>query len=296
MKTKISALILVLALVMSFALVACQPEAPAPVEDQQNVDANADDTQAPVEDNKEAVEGDQTPVEDEQAPADTAEDDNVIIMATNAYFKPYEFYEGEKIVGIDAEIAEAIAAKLGKTLQIADMQFDTILTAVLEGSVDFGMAGMTVTEERLESVNFTSSYASGVQSIIVKEGSPIASVDDLYAEGAAYKVGVQLGTTGDIYSTDDFGAENVVQYSNGNEAVLALAGGSVDCVIIDNEPAKALVAANEGLVILETAYAEEDYAICVAKENTELLNALNTAIDELIADGTIDTIVAKYIK
>ena len=176
------------------------------------------------------------------------------------------------------------------------MQFDTILTAVQEGSVDFGMAGMTVTEERLESVNFTSSYASGVQSIIVKEDSPIATVDDLYAEGASYKVGVQLATTGDIYSTDDFGEENVTRYSNGSEAVLALQGGDIDCVIIDNEPAKALVAANEGLVILETSYADEDYAICVKKGNTELLDKINVAIEELTAEGKIEEIVAKYIK
>ena len=217
-------------------------------------------------------------------------------MATNAFFKPYEYYEGDKIIGIDAEIAEKIAEKLGKTLKIEDMEFSSIITAVQEGSVDFGMAGMTVTEERLESVNFTSSYANGIQSIIVKEDSAITSVDSLYEEGAAYKVGVQLGTTGDTYSSDDFGAERVIQYSTANEAVLALAGGSVDCVIIDNEPAKALVAENEGLKILDTSYADEDYAICVAKENTELLDSLNAAIDELTADGTIDAIVSKYIK
>ncbi|MBR2021902.1 MAG: transporter substrate-binding domain-containing protein [Clostridia bacterium] len=220
----------------------------------------------------------------------------VLKMGTNAYFKPYEYYEADKIVGIDAEIAEAVAQKLGYELVIEDMQFDSILTAVQTGSVDFGMAGMTVTEERLESVNFTSSYATGVQSIIVKEGSAITTVDDLYADGASYKVGVQLGTTGDIYSTDDFGAENVSQFANGNEAVMALLGGAVDCVIIDNQPAKALVEANEGLVILDTSYADEEYAICVAKENEELLAALNTAIEELIADGTVDAIVAKYIK
>ena len=220
----------------------------------------------------------------------------VLKMGTNAYFQPYEYYEADKIVGIDAEIAEAVAQKLGYELVIEDMQFDSILTAVQTGSVDFGMAGMTVTEERLESVNFTSSYATGVQSIIVKEGSAITTVDDLYADGASYKVGVQLGTTGDIYSTDDFGAENVSQFANGNEAVMALLGGAVDCVIIDNQPAKALVEANEGLVILDTSYADEEYAICVAKENEELLAALNTAIEELIADGTVDAIVAKYIK
>ena len=220
----------------------------------------------------------------------------VLKMATNAYFQPYEFYEGEKIVGIDAEIAAAIAEKLGMTLEIEDMEFDSILTAVKEGSVDFGMAGMTITEDRLLEVDFSISYANGVQAIIVKEGSSITSVDDLYAEGASYKVGVQLGTTGDVYATDDFGADNVTTYSNGNEAVLALAGGSVDCVIIDNEPAKALVAANSGLKILETTYANEDYAICVKKGNSELLDKINAAILELTEDGTIEGIVAKYIK
>ena len=220
----------------------------------------------------------------------------VLKMGTNAYFQPYEFYKDGKIVGIDAEIAAAIAEKLGMTLEIVDMEFDSIITAVNEGSVDFGMAGMTVTEDRLKEVDFSTSYANGVQSIIVKEDSPITTADDLFAEGAAYKVGVQLGTTGDIYATGDFGAENVTTYSNGNEAVLALLGGSVDCVIIDNEPAKALVAANEGLKVLETAYANEDYAICIKKGNTELLDAINQAIKELTADGTIDAIIDKYIK
>ena len=220
----------------------------------------------------------------------------VLKMATNAYFKPYEYYEGDKIIGIDAEIAAAIAEYLGMELVIEDMEFDTIITAVKQGSVDFGMAGMTVTDERLLEINFTNSYATGVQSIIVKEDSSITCVDDLYAEGASYKVGVQLGTTGDIYATDDFGADNVVQYNNGNNAVLALIGGSVDCVIIDNEPAKALVAANAGLKILDTSYADEDYAICVKKENTELLEKLNGAIVALTANGKIDEIVAKYIK
>ena len=227
--------------------------------------------------------------------ADVA-DEKVIVMATNAYFQPYEYYDGDKIVGIDAEIAAAIAEKLGMTLQISDMEFGSIITAVMEGKADFGMAGMTVTEERLQSINFSSSYANGVQSIIVKEGSAIKSVDDLYAEGVTYKVGVQLATTGDIYSSDDFGDENVMRYPNGNEAVIALANGDVDCVIIDNEPAKALVVENAGLTILDTSYADEDYAICVAKENTELLEKINVAIDELTADGTIDAIVAKYIK
>ena len=167
-------------------------------------------------------------------------------MATNAFFPPYEYYEGETIVGIDAEMAAAIADELGMKLVIDDMEFDAIITAVATGKADFGMAGMTVTEKRLQNVNFSSTYATGIQSIIVVEGSPITSVDDLFADGAKYVVGVQQGTTGDIYAEGDFGADRVSKFSKGNDAVQALLTGKVDCVIIDNEPAKAFVAANNG--------------------------------------------------
>ena len=218
-----------------------------------------------------------------------------LTMATNAFFPPYEYYEGEKIVGIDAEIAEAIAKKLGLELVIDNMEFNSIITAVTTGAADFGLAGMTVTEERLKEVDFSISYASGVQAIVVKEGSAITTVDDLYAEGTTTKIGVQLGTTGDIYASDDFGSDRVTQYNNGNEAILALQKGDVDCVIIDNEPAKAFVAANEGLKVLETAYAEEDYAACFAQSNDALCAAVNAAIEELISDGIIDAIIEKYI-
>ena len=223
------------------------------------------------------------------------EEKPVLKMATNAYFQPYEFYKDGQIVGIDAEIAAAIADYLGYELVIQDMEFDSIITAVKEGSVDFGMAGMTVTPDRLLEINFSSSYATGVQSIIVPANSPITKADDLYAEGASYKIGVQQGTTGDIYATDDFGADNVTPYNNGNNAVLALIGGDVDCVIIDNEPAKKFVAENEGLKILDTEYAVEDYAIATNLENTALLTAVDAALNELIADGTVAEIVAKYI-
>lgn len=218
-----------------------------------------------------------------------------LVMATNAAFPPYEYYENDKIVGIDAEIAAAIAEKLGLELEIADIEFGSIVAGVQTGKYDMGMAGMTVNEERLESVNFSTSYAQGIQSIIVKEDSEIATVDDLYVDGATYKVGVQQDTTGDIYSTDDFGEDRVVRYNKGADAVAALAAGKVDCVIIDNEPAKSFVDANEGIKVLDTEYAVEDYAICVAKENTELLEDINAALEELIADGTVQEIVDKYI-
>ncbi|MBE5790154.1 MAG: amino acid ABC transporter substrate-binding protein [Clostridiales bacterium] len=220
---------------------------------------------------------------------------DTLTMGTNASFPPYEFYEDQKIVGIDAEIAQAIADKLGMQLEIADMEFKAIIPAVTEGKIDFGMAGMTVTEERLQSVNFSETYATGIQAVIVKEGSEITSVDDLHKEGATWKIGVQDATTGDIYCTDDFGEERVSKFPVGADAVEALKTGKVDCVIIDNEPAKAYVAANEGLKILESQYAVEDYAIAVALNNTELLDKINAALKELIADGTVAAIIAKYI-
>ena len=220
---------------------------------------------------------------------------DTLTMGTNASFPPYEYYEDGKVVGIDAEIAAAIAEKLGMELEIVDMDFKAIIPAVTEGKIDFGMAGMTVTEERLQSVNFSDTYAIGIQAIIVKEDSEITSYEDLAKEGAAWKIGVQDSTTGDIYCTDEFGEDRVSKYAVGADAVEALKTGKVDCVIIDNEPAKAYVAANEGLKILDSAYAEEEYAICVNLENTELLDKINAALQELIEDGTVANIIAKYI-
>lgn len=223
-------------------------------------------------------------------------DDNVLTMVTNASFPPYEFYDGEEIVGIDVDICAAVAEKLGMEFKVRDTEFDAILNEISNGKADVGMAGMTVTEERKQMVNFSSSYATGIQAVIVKADSPIATVDDLFAEGADYKIGVQLSTTGDIYASDDFGDDHVVRYPSGNDATMALVAGKVDCVIIDNEPAKAYVAANEGLKVLETSYAVEDYAACFSKENTELLEKFDAALKELIEDGTVAAIIAKYIK
>ncbi len=223
--------------------------------------------------------------------ANKTNETKTLTMATNATFPPYEFYEGEQIVGIDAEIAAKIAEKLGMELKIQDTEFGSIIAGVQTGKYDIGMAGMTVTEERLKTVNFSTTYATGVQAIIVPEGSAIKSVDDL--EGK--KIGVQQDTTGHIYASDDYGDEFVTPFNKGTDAVAALVSGKVDCVIIDNEPAKSYVASNDGLVILDTEYVTEDYAICVAKENEELLANINTALEELIADGTVKSIVDKYI-
>ena len=214
-----------------------------------------------------------------------------LTMATNAAFPPYEMttYAGE-FEGIDIETAQAIADKLGLELQIDDMDFDAALLSVQQGKADIVMAGVTVTDERKAVMDFSDSYATGIQSIIVPEGSDIASPDDL----AGKKIGTQRGTTGYIYCSDDFGDENVVAYDDGLTAVQALNNGQVDAVVIDNAPAKEFVAANPGLVILDTSYAEEDYAIGVAK-GSSLKDAVNAALEELKADGTLQSIVDKYI-
>ena len=215
-----------------------------------------------------------------------------LIMSTNAAFPPYEMTtDSGEFEGIDIETAQAIADKLGLELQIDDMDFDAALLAVQQGKADMVMAGVTVTDERQNVMNFTDSYATGIQSIIVKEDSDIASVDDL----AGKKIGTQRGTTGYLYCSDDFGDENVVAYDNGLTAVQMLNNGQVDCVVIDNAPAKEFIAANPGLKLLDTAYVEESYAIGVGKGNTELKDAINTALEELKADGTLQAIVDKYI-
>ena len=214
-----------------------------------------------------------------------------LTMATNAAFPPYEMTtDAGEFEGIDIETAQAIADKLGLELQIDDMDFDAALLSVQQGKADIVMAGVTVTDERKAVMDFSDSYATGIQSIIVPEGSDSASPDDL----AGKKIGTQRGTTGYIYCSDDFGDENVVAYDDGLTAVQALNNGQVDAVVIDNAPAKEFVAANPGLVILDTSYAEEDYAIGVAK-GSSLKDAVNAALEELKADGTLQSIVDKYI-
>ena len=216
-----------------------------------------------------------------------------LTMSTNAAFPPYESTDDNgNFVGIDIDVAAAIADKLGLELQVDDMDFDAALLAAQNGKSDMVMAGVTVTEDRQLVMDFSDSYATGIQSIIVKEDSDIATPDDL----ADKMIGTQRGTTGYIYCSDDFGDEHVTPYDDGLTAVQALVNGQVDAVVIDNAPAKEFVEANPGLKILDTAYAEEDYAIGVAKGNTQMLDAINGALEELKNDGTLQAIVDKYIK
>ncbi len=221
---------------------------------------------------------------------DSASTGGVLKMVTEATFPPYEYYDGDAIVGIDVEIAQAIAAELGMELEVQDIAFDSIITSVQSGKADIGLAGMTVTEDRKESVDFSNSYAHATQAVIVKEGSDITSVDDL--EGKT--VAVQTGTTGDIYASDIKDVD-LKQFTKATDAVLSVVNGQADAMIIDNAPAEAYVAANEGLKILDESFADEDYAIAVKKGNTELLDKINAALENLEKSGELQKIVDKYI-
>ena len=214
-----------------------------------------------------------------------------LIMSTNAAFPPYEMVADDgSFEGIDVEVAGAIAGKLGLELVVDDMDFDAALLAVQQNKSDIVMAGVTVTEDRQLIMNFSDSYATGVQVVIVKEGSDV-TLDNLGEK----MIGTQRGTTGYIYTSGDYGDDHVTAYDNGASAVQALLNGQVDCVVIDSAPAEAFVAANAGLTILDTEYVTENYAIGVNKDNTALLDAINQALAELTADGTIQSIVDKYI-
>ena len=279
-------LALVLALCMVFALAACGEAASDPTD--------APESEAP------ASEAPASEAPASEAPASEAPDgdgtfttivEGKLTMSTNAQFPPYEMTTDDGgFEGIDVEIATAIAEKLGLELDILDMDFDSALLAVQQGKSDIVMAGVTVNEDRQLVMDFTDSYATGVQVIIVKEGSDV-TIDNM-GEGL---IGTQRGTTGNIYCTDDYGEEHVMAYDDGFTAVQALMNGQVDCVVIDNAPAQEFVKNNAGLTILDTEYANEDYAIGLNKGNTALLDAINTALNELISDGTVQTIIDKYI-
>ena len=283
-------LALLLALVMVLTLVACASlDTQEPAADADAENAETTETTETTEDTTEATEttGDFTTVEEGK-----------LIMSTNAQFPPYEMVADDgSFEGIDVEVATAIAQKLGLELVVDDMDFDSALLAAQNGKSDMVMAGVTVNEERQQVMDFSDSYANGVQVVIVTEDSPIQTVDDL---ANADKIGTQRGTTGYIYCSDTpenggYGEDHVTAYDDGPTAVQALLNGQVDAVVIDNAPAQEFVKANPSLKILDTEFANEDYAIGVAKGNTALLDAINGALKELIEDGTVQSIIDKYI-
>ncbi len=229
-----------------------------------------------------------------------ASDVRKITVATSADFPPYEFIDDEQnIVGIDMDIARLIGEKMGAEIELVNMDYNGILSAISTGKYDLGMAAFSITEERKESVLFSDFYATAKQVIVVKEGSPITTVDDLYEEGASYTVGVQLSTTGDIYFSEDIDDElttcGISQYVKATDLVQALETGKIDCIIIDNAPAESFIGEHPDLKILETEYVEEEYAICTALENTDLIAEVNEALNALIADGSVQKVIDKYI-
>ena len=241
---------------------------------------------------------DSTTASSDASSSSDAAEKKTLVMATNATFPPYEYKDGDSFAGIDIEIAEKLAEKLGMTLEIKDVEFGSIVGGVQTGKFDIGMAGMTVTEERLKSVNFSDSYATTKQVVIVKEDSAIKSLDGLKGDGSM-KFGVQQDTTGDILASDTvenggYGEENVTRYKAATDTVQALKTGKVDAVIIDEAPAKSFVKSTDGLKILDGTWLTENYAIAIAKENTELLEKVNAALKELTEDGTVKSIIDKY--
>ena len=284
MKKKVLAI--TMAALMAASLTACGGGAKETTAAATTAEEKAEDTTA-------AESKDETSAEAAETEAAKEAAGGKLVMATNAEFPPYEYHDGDAIVGIDAEIAKAIADELGMELEIEDIAFDSIIPEIVSGKADMGLAGMTVTEDRMQSVDFSDTYAKASQKIIVTEDSEIASPDDL----AGKIVGVQLGTTGDIYVSDlEADGTTVERYNKGFEAVQALSQGKIDAVVIDGEPAKTFVAETEGLKILDESFTDEEYAIAVKKGNTELLEKINGALKTLKDNGTLDEIVAKYIK
>ena len=284
MKKKVLAI--TMAALMAASLTACGGGAKETTAAATTAEEKAEDTTA-------AESKDETSAEAAETEAAKEAAGGKLVMATNAEFPPYEYHDGDAIVGIDAEIAKAIADELGMELEIEDIAFDSIIPEIVSGKADMGLAGMTVTEDRMQSVDFSDTYAKASQKIIVTEDSEIASPDDL--KGVI--VGVQLGTTGDIYVSDlEADGTTVERYSKGFEAVQALSQRKIDAVVIDGEPAKTFVAETQGLKILDESFTDEEYAIAVKKGNTELLEKINGALKTLKDNGTLDEIVAKYIK
>ena len=280
MKTMKKLLAVLLALGLVFALAACGN---GDSESSQTPSENVTESQEPAASDEGGATGDYGEF--------TTIEEGKLIMSTNAAFPPYEMTTDDGgFEGIDVEIAQAIANKLGLELVIDDMDFTAALEAAQSGMSDMVMAGVTVNEERLAVMDFSNTYATGVQVVIVKEGSDV-TLDNLGEQ----LIGVQNGTTGWQFCSGEFGDDHVSAFDNGITAVQALMQDQVDCVVIDQGPAEVFVSENAGLTILETEYAVEDYAIGVAKGNEGLLNAINTALAELQADGTVQSIIDKYI-
>ena len=214
-----------------------------------------------------------------------------IIMVTEAGFAPYEFYDGEEIVGVDIEIAKKIAEKTGKELEIKDTDFDSIINEVKTGKADFAAAGLSITEERLQEVDFSVEYAVSKQVIVVKDESTVESIEDLNGK----KVAVQLGTIADLVLSDEYPDIELVQHKKYLLAVEDLKADKVDAIVLDSLPAEEIINKNSELKILEKELLTDKYGIAVQKGNTELLNDINTVLQELMDNGKIQEYTVKYL-
>lgn len=216
-----------------------------------------------------------------------------LVMCTNAEFPPYEYHDGSNIIGIDIDIIKKIGEMKGFEVEIMDIAFDACIPAVMNSKADFAMSGMTVTEDRKENVDFTHTYQTAIQNVIVPSDSTIKNIEDLKGK----KIGVIEGYTGDLYATEDFGEEYISRYHKNTDGFQSLKSGRIDAFIIDDQVAKALVAEDGGdYKILDSAYALEEYAIAVKKGNKEILDMLNSAIDEMKSNGELQKIIDKYIE
>ena len=223
---------------------------------------------------------------------DKKNDDNKIIMVTNAEFPPYEYKDKNDFKGIDIEIANLIAEKMGKELEILDVEFDSIIPAIVSNKADIALAALTVTEDRKENVNFSDSYFETSQNILVRYGSDISKVSDLKGK----KIGVQTGNIADINYTEEFGEENIERFNKHVDAVEALKNKKIDAVVLDNEPAKFFASENDAIVMLNNVCKGEEYAIAINKDNQDLLDEINNILAETKKSGELDEIIKKYIK
>lgn len=217
---------------------------------------------------------------------------NKLVMVTNAEFPPYEFKDGGNFEGIDIEIAKLIAEKMGKELEILDVEFDAIIPAIVNNKADIALAGLTVTPDRKENVAFSDTYLKATQRVLVKQDSDIKNINDMKDK----KIGVQTGNTADIYCTNDFGERNISRFSKHVDAVEALKNKKIDAIVLDNEPAKVFDKENDEIVMLDDIYCEEEYAIAMNKDNKDLLDQINNILSEIKVSGAFDEIVEKYIK
>lgn len=216
-------------------------------------------------------------------------DDDTLVMVTEAGFAPYEYYENGEIVGADVDIAKEIAKKLGKELVVKDVAFDSIINEVKTGKADFGAAGISYSDERAEKVDFTINYTTSKQIVIVKEDSNITTndLDNL-------KIAVQLGSVGDSYVTKNYPNAEVVRQKKYLAAIEDLKTSKVDCVVMDELPAKEILEENSGLKILENELFTDTYGMIVKKGNKELLNAINEVLEELMKNGKIEEFIINH--